>query len=261
MPTPSLRELQALVWRAIAATPGTLAPDAALLAVTEPSETLDARARLSVYADAYFWRLRDALAENFPRLAAILGPDRFEDLARTYLTNHPSEDPSVRNVGGQLAAMIVGRRDLPPWLADLARLEWTRLEVFDAPDAGVLVADDLRAVPPDSWPGLRFTPVPSLALLRADRPVHEAWTSLDAPDLQRHPTVLRVWRARDGRVFHAPMDPRAADALSRLIEGQSFAEICAAFADLPPHEAGREAIALLARWLEDGIIGGIVPPS
>ena len=102
MPTPSLRELQALFWRAIAETPGTLAPRPALLAVAEPSAALDAPARLSVYADAYFWRLRDVLAENFPQVAAALGAERFHELARAYLKGHPSEDASVRHVGRHL---------------------------------------------------------------------------------------------------------------------------------------------------------------
>ena len=141
MPTPSLRELQALFWGAIAETPGTLAARPALLAVTRPSPTLDTSARLAVYADAYFWRLRDVLAENFPQVATILGPDRFEELTRDYLTRHPSEHPSVRHVGLHLPATLAAHEGSRPWLADVARLEWTRLEVFDAPDTDPLVSE------------------------------------------------------------------------------------------------------------------------
>jgi hypothetical protein len=42
-----------------------------------------------------------------------------------------------------------------------------------------------------------------------------------------------------------------------MISGQPFAAICEAFADLPALEAAQEATGLLARWIEDGIIGRI----
>ncbi len=39
-----------------------------------------------------------------------------------------------------------------------------------------------------------------------------------------------------------------------MISGEPFAAICETFADLPAAEAAEEATALLARWIEDGII-------
>jgi hypothetical protein len=258
MPTPSLRELQGLFWRSIAGPPHGLGLAPALLEVAEPSATLDPAARLRVYADAYFWRLRDVLAEDFPRVAAILGPERFEDLVREYLRGHPSEHPSVRYLGHDLAAVVAQHADLPPYLADLGRLEWARLEVFDAFDCEPLTADALRAVRSEDWPQLRFAPIPALAVLRADWPVHEVWGGTDAASLASAPTVIRVWRAQDYRVYHAPMDARDAEALDRLMAGEPFEIVCTAFDDLPPLEGAQRATALLARWLEDGIIARVV---
>jgi hypothetical protein len=253
---PSLREVQGLFWRSIAGGPGELAP--ALIEVSEPSVTLDPAARLRVYADAYFWRLRDVLAEDFPRVAAILGPDRFDDLAREYLRSHPSEHPSVHHLGRNLAAVIARQADLQRYLADLARLEWARLEVFDAPDSEPLKADALLAVRSEDWPQLRFAPIPALAVLRVDWPVHELWGGTDAARLASIPTAIRVWRARDFSVFHARVDAREDEALDRMMTGNAFAAICSAFDDLQPLEGARQATALLARWLEDGIIARMV---
>jgi len=63
----------------------------------------------------------------------------------------------------------------PPWIAELARFEWARLDLFDAPDAAPVALDALRAVAPEDWARLRFTPVPALAtfavLLRLRRRV------------------------------------------------------------------------------------------
>jgi len=54
------------------------------------------------------------LREDFPRLSALLGPERFEELARDYLRSHPSEHPSVRHLGRAMAGFLERRMDLPP---------------------------------------------------------------------------------------------------------------------------------------------------
>ncbi len=253
MPIP-LRELQGLFWQSIAATPGEPTAAPALLEVIAPSATLDAPARLGVYADAYVLRLHEVLGEDFPRVAALLGPDRFAALVRAYLRGHPSSCPSVRHLGRALEAFLAGWPDGAPWLADLAALEWARVEVFDAADAAALRAADLRQVAPEAWPVLRFAAVPALAIVRAGWPVHELWAGADPAVLAPAATAIRVWRGSDERVYHAPLAPRAADALERLVHGEPFAALCASFDDLPPLEAAHEVTGLLARWLEDGIV-------
>jgi hypothetical protein len=263
VPTPSLRELQRLFWHALADDPGSPALAPGLVEVAEPSARLDVQARLGVYANAYVWRLRDVLAEDFPEVARLLGPDRFEEVVREYLRHHPSEHPSVRYVGGELASFLETRCELPAYLPDLARLEWARTEVFDAPDATPVTAAALLGVAPEDWPRLRLRPIPALTLLRTRWPVHEIWDGAQPADpagpatLAAAPTILRVWRAADYAVFHAAMDARAADALERLMAAEPFATICGAFAELPPDAAAREATALLARWFEDGIIARV----
>jgi hypothetical protein len=93
----------------------------------------DRKTRISVYSDAYYLRLRDVLREDFPKVTALLG-DRFDEVVRGYLETFPSEQPSVRHLGRALAEFLQSREDIPKCLADLAELEWTRVEVFDAPD-------------------------------------------------------------------------------------------------------------------------------
>ena len=250
---PSLRELQRLFWCSIANTaPGHALPPELVELVT-PSQTLDAGARVGVYVDAYFARLRDILREDFPRVAALLG-DRFEETAWSYVRAHPSEHPSVRHLGRHFANFLEDRTDVAPYVADLAHLEWTRTEVFDAADAVPLDVATLRGLPAEAWPGLRFEPIPALAVLRSRWPVHELWAGADPATLDAVPTTLRIWRAPDRTVFHAHMDDRADAALARMLAGEPFAAVCEVFDDLPPSDGAREATALLLRWLEDGII-------
>lgn len=259
MPAPALRDLQEAFWRHLALAPG--APDGShvepvLLAAVHDLPPLGARERLGIYGSMYFWRLVEALGEDFPRVAALLGPERFAARARGYLARHPSDHPSIRHVGREFADFIAAHPgDAPPWLADLARLEWARLAVFDAADAPALTLADLRTVPPESWGALRFRPVPAFALLHLAWPAERAWAAEPGapPALDPVPTTLRLWR--DGFVvYHLPVEPREAAALAALVAGEPFAALCERLADLVPEEAAIEAGTLLVTWIEDGIV-------
>ena len=210
MSGPALRDVQRAFWRALIGG-GT---DALLAGVVSSPE------RIQIYGGMYVARLVDALAEDFPKLAAALGPEAFADLARAYLARHPSSAPSIRHVGAALPDFVAGRA--PAWLADLQR------------------------IPGDDWPALRFALVPACVRLVTAWPVHRRWT--DATDaLQPERTVLRVWR--DGFVvYQAPMDGTEDEAFGRLAAGLPFEAVCEAFDD------PADAAAQLLRWLEDGIV-------
>jgi hypothetical protein len=83
------------------------------------------------------------------------------------------------------------------------------------------------------------------------------WSDPAAVPAAPAPTAMRVWRGTDFRVFHAVLEPRAATMLERLRAGAPFGAACAAFDDLPPEDGARQATALLARWLADGLIARI----
>lgn len=250
MSAPALRELQRAFWRALTAEGGNLEP--ALLDAIAPTRTLEREERFAIYAGMYFWRIVDALREDFSRVAALLGDEGFQAVVRRYLALHPSRHPSLRPLGRELPGFLATHPPpgAPPFLADLARLEWARLEVFDAPDAVPLTLDALRTLRPERWPSLRFSPIQALAVLTTNWPVHRVWDSGETdplPTLGRARTTLRVWR-QGFVVFHSVMDELEARALGRLCEGQTFAAICEDAA------SAEEAGALLLRWIEDGII-------
>ena len=201
-------------------------------------------------------RLRDVLREDFPKVTTLLG-NRFDEVVAGYLETFPSEQPSVRHLGRALAEFLRRREDIPKCLADLAELEWARVEVFDAPDAECATIDELAIIPPDAWRALRFSTIPAIQTLRLQYPAHELWSDSQSVEVPAAETSLRIWRKNDFLVLHAPMDERESAALPKMISGETFAAICETFADLPEMDAAREATGLLARWLEDGIVARI----
>jgi hypothetical protein len=256
VPTPSLHEIQRLFWESVAVRPGRDSIAPALVRLVRGADDSDRKTRIRVYSDAYYLRLRDVLREDFPKVTALLG-DRFDEVVAGYLETFPSEQPSVRHLGRALAEFLQSREDIPKCLADLAELEWARVEVFDAPDAECATIDELASIPPSTWPSLHFSTIPAIQTLRAQYPVHQLWSTSESPDVSPTETALRIWRKNDFLVLHAPMDERESAALHKLISGETFAAICETFADLPEMNAAREATGLLARWLEDGIIARI----
>jgi len=259
MSSPALRDLQAGFWRALhkgEADAG--AADQGLTRVIAPSAALDPAGRVAIYQTMYFWRLHEVLREDFPKLQTALGDD-FETLARDYLAAHPSEHPSVRHVGDRLPGFVATHALVRtrPWLADLARLERARIDAFDAPDATPVVATDLRAIPPDAWANLRFDPVPALDVVESAWPVHEVWAA-PASEPEARAATVRVWR-HDFTVFHTAIDPLERAAFAAVRNGRTFEEVCEVVAEhVDPETAPAEAGALLARWIEDGLVARVV---
>ena len=260
-----LRELQLRMAAAVTGAPAGAsarvdALDPALLALVSHREGLGPGQRLDIYADMYRTRLVDVLREDFPRVAALLGEAEFRALADRYLARHPSTHPSVRYVGGRFADFVAGEAALPQFLADLARLEWARVEVFDAPDAEPLRLSDLESLPASGWPTLRLRPIPACLVIDCVWPVHEIWAA--AADLSwRHAsadrpeaTTIRVWR-EGWSVSHAAMGDLERQVFPLLEVAEPFAQLCAAGdGGLEPGAAAREVGRLLMRWLEDGLL-------
>jgi hypothetical protein len=243
-----LAELQARFLRAVAGGDG-----AGLAGHLRAGGPLDPARGLEVYAGMHATRLSDALREDYPRVEAALGEAAFAELARRYLARHPSTHPSLRELGRSLPDFVAAERRRPPWLADLARLEWARVEAFDAADAAPLTLEGLRAVPAEAWPGLRLVPVPSYRRLDSEWAIDTLWAA-PRRRARRRPTALRVWRDRF-EVCHAAITPVERAALVLLEQGQPFGRLCeAAEAAAPAEGAARLIGAILLRWVSDGLV-------
>jgi hypothetical protein len=257
---PRLAELQGAFFRVIARPAGaerSLDEDRRLLvASVQRRGALDACARIEIYAGMYEGRLLEVLGEDFPKVAAVLGGERFSAVASAYLRENPSPHPSLRNLG-RVFADFLGRQteivaDLP-FVADLARLEWARLRVFDAPEESALTMASIGDLAAEEWARLRLRLLPDVELMESEWPLDEIWKSGRADGVAAAATSLRIWRS-GFTVYHAKVDAIEDAALAAVRRPGTFADVCDALEPLTGEHAAEEGARLLLRWLEDGIL-------
>lgn len=253
-----LAQTQERLWSAIAHGLDGGASDAA--AIVAGGAKLSREQRVEIYARMYFWRQVDALREDFPKLASLLGEDGFSDLVAAYIATYPSEHPSLGRLGSKLATFLRehAAEGARPDLADLASLEWARAEVFVELDAVAVPGGAFAGLAPDEFAQSRLRFVPAMRLLTLRHDAIALWHCLEneepVPEVAPRKLQTLVWR-KGWQVFHVELDSEEAQALRWAQDGRAVAEICGAFAERA--NAERAAFGALQSWLAEELVAGI----
>ena len=225
--------------------------------------------RWAIYVEGYRLRLTEALAIQYPALAARAGRAEFEARMAEFIAATPSVHRSIRDYGRELADQLAAEAREPEDLmrAELAAFEWRLAAAFDAAPATPVAPGDLAGVSPSEWPELRFRAVPGLSRLTTDTNAVAVWRATQAAretDPAGAPLTepsaagidrvewLIVRPALDTEFRSLPADE--AQALDRLLAGASFGELCEALAE-SLGDAG-VAAATAAGWLKGWLLAG-----
>lgn len=253
MPSPTLAELQAWM-RGVVVDPRGAGP-----AVRDPGYSgglewisqergIDSVSRLDVYAEAYFSRLSDALAVDYPELKKAfedLEENGFLRLAASYLAEHPSRSPNITDAGAALPDFLpeyLSRRGFenPTALVELARLEWARIESFYAPHLPPFDPAQLAKLTPEDWARATLVLCPSMRFVES-----------------RGSTLVTFRQGQalgSSRVETADSKPAEAALLKLLARGLSLSD---ALSDVEL-DAPASLQGWFARWTSLGWIRGIV---
>ncbi|HEY3233470.1 MAG TPA: DNA-binding domain-containing protein [Polyangiaceae bacterium] len=277
--TESLTRIQALFWRAITWPTGV----SHFLEQTDPATRCEFEAtflgdadwpaleRLSVYAEVYFWRLHDALKEQFPVVHFLATKLPFRNLITDYVLEKPPKEPDLRRIGSGFSDYLSHHSIilLLPHLEELAKIEWAICELLDAPDVPVFKREALEGRPPTEWPDLVFVPAPAMrlcsshwdyaALKRAQERAAECDTSTVESGVRLDDSKLLyflIWR-REYQIFHRRVKPPERRALQAMMAGASFASLCAEAHKADPTLRPESVADWLEEWIHSGLIGGM----
>lgn len=242
--------------------------------VIRPSQALDSVKRLAIYGSAYYSRLIECLAAEFPAVRAAVGDEGFAGFVTGFLQQFPSTSYTLSDLGRAFPQYLAESRpprtsgdpDWADFLVDLATLERTYSEVFDGPGeeaVSLLKTEDLLAIPPKGWGDARLRTAASLRLLELRFPAHEYASAV------RHrqeptcpaPKSTRLAISRRGYVVRRrPLSPFPYRLLGNLQQGctlqaaleESVATTDADLTDLP---------ACLEKWFSvwtrEGYFAGV----
>lgn len=245
---PALRELQHALYRSLMERGG---GDGAAHIRTDGLAAAD---RIAIYRNTFYATLTNALRLSYPAVHRLVGADFFEASAQKFIEAQPPRGAYLDEYGAEFpdflaqfkAAMSVA------YLPAVARLEWAVSCALHAPDATPLEVAALCAVGEGNNDRVRFTPHPSLSLVRASYPVDTVWRAVleqdDAAlgdiDLGDAPVWLLIERLPSG-IDVTRLSERAWRFTSALHAGQPLNEAI----DLA---SGVDVSALLAEHLTAG---------
>ncbi len=140
----------------------------------KPNDRLTSFERLEIYNRQYWFRVLDCLYDDYPGLLAVLGNERFLKMAIAYLSEHPSDSYTLRDLGYRLEQFIGDHPELVEphqvLARDMARFEWAQVVAFDGPAKPVLTADN---VIDSGAEGLALGLQPYLSILQFGYPVDD----------------------------------------------------------------------------------------
>ena len=74
--------------------------------IIKPNDRLTSFERLEIYNRQYWFRILSGFAEDFPGLRSVLGGNRFDRMAKAYLSDCPSQSFTLRNLGARLEGWL-----------------------------------------------------------------------------------------------------------------------------------------------------------
>lgn len=211
-----------------------------------PNALLTSFERLEIYNRQYWFRLIDAVSDDFPALNAMLGAKRFNALVLAYIRENPSTSWTLRDLGGKLPDWLAGHPEYTGkrhlLAIDIARLEWAYVEAFDRKKVAPLSAEDIQGLGPDA----QITLQPHIQLLELRYPVdqlvmavHKDTPETDIvsnaatgrkhrnkvplPSMRRTSIFLAVHRF-DDLVYYRRVEREAFGMLSALRHGSSISD-------------------------------------
>lgn len=239
-------------------------PDAARLeTIVTRSKALSATERLQIYANMYLWRIVDILCDEYPTVRRIVGPERFYELSTGYITAHPSQHYDLAQMSVRFSSYLLHEVEVlehREFIVEVAQLERSMEDAFDAPRVDSLDIDDLLGIAEDAWPQVRFVLMPALQLHEFEYPVNQFVQAYREDRHQDLPNPEQSWvavyRGRDYRAWRCALRHEQYRLLRSLEQGQCLGEAITELAEDPEVDLS-VLLPQLRTWFEQWASDGL----
>jgi len=218
----------------------------------------DPTQRFNVHRNNVVASLIDALSTTFPVAQALVGVEFFRAMARIFIVGSPPDSSVLFEYGRDFPDFIAGFAPAAglPYLADVARIEYCRVESFHAADAVALDAQAFQALQanPDSLSELRVQLHPACRLVRSRHAAfsiwaaHQGFMAIESVVLDQPEDVLIFRPEHEVRTLALP--PGGAVFLAALADRCTLAEAAAAAGS----DAGFDLSTNLRGLIENGLV-------
>lgn len=182
--------------------------------------------RLAVYRHAYFLRLHNRLAADFPHCRKYLGDSAFKNVVFEYLTTMPPSSYSICAVPMHFPVFL---QNHDAFLAELAQFE---LELNQAAEFGsdsVATISDLELLLPEAWAQMVITLQPSVKLTTFTHDIMAAWQALNEDseinEIQTTQQFILTW-GHDFTSYYCEVDGLECVLVKALFARLPFSQLC-----------------------------------
>ena len=198
----------------------------------------DPARRFGIYRNNVAASLTDAMADSYPVVQQLVGDAFFRAMAGEFVGAFPPRSPVLAWYGASFPDFIAAFPPVAelPYLADVARLEWRRVESWHSADAVPVTECDLTNLLADEakLARSRFVLHPAARLLTSRYPVASLWAAhqsdtaevaLGQIDMSTPETALLVRPDLDVEIFR--IESAAGKFIERLNAGVTFGDAAA----------------------------------
>lgn len=218
-----------------------------------PAEQVD------IYRRQYWLRHIDALADDYPGVAHLLGEEGFDAFLRAYLLAHPPRHKSLRDLGTDIVTFAQGYAfpdSLRAATLEMLAYEHAFIDLFDGAEPPPLDPQKLTSMPEEAWEQARIVIHPLLVRTQVRFPVHRLRLQAKAEDAEprtepptEKPANLVLFRD-DNLIRFEELDGAAFALLDALARGIALGPACEQVAATLEPEAAEQLGAQVGTWFQ-----------
>lgn len=216
----------------------------------------NAEVRFDIYRNNVRASLIEVIRSAFPAVNYFAGNDNFAYAVSRFLEAAPPRIARLHAYGNQFPKFLqdFGPAQAMPWLADLAKLEWSCQESLFAADADALRIEHISQLEEQAVP-VQLRLHPSLRIVSSSYPVLSLWEQAVSekdkgrgrPNLEMPGETILLVRPQDDVEFHRLL-PGEAALITAIHDGADLAgALEAALVAQPGQDLGYILAVLVAR--------------